>query len=92
MPEVRKPVLRFSEVIIGRFDNQQHAREAEVQENGAPEEIDDISSTYAPFLGASGTAEDNEDLTKQADCSSSDQHETNNDADNSESGELPPSV
>jgi len=78
-------VLRFSEVIVGRLDSQQHTREED-------EQTDDISSTYAPFLGASGTAEDNEDLTKRMSQHSSDQPETNNDEADSDGGVTPPSA
>ena len=86
-------VLRFSEVIVGRFDGQKDTHEEEVQADDAGEQPDDISSTYAPFLGASGTAEDNEELTKRSDRNNtSDRPETKNDTDNSEDGELPPSV
>ena len=83
-------VLRFAEVTVGRFEGQ-------AQEEGDPadkksEHSDDISSTYTPFLGASSTAEDSQNLTKRGTKRSSDQPETNDDAADSDDGVEPSSA
>jgi molecular chaperone GrpE (heat shock protein) len=53
---------------------------------------DDISSTYAPFLGASGTAEDSKNLTKRGTKKSSKKNQTTDNRADAESGVEPPSA
>lgn len=87
-------VLRYAEVTVGRYVPQPEVEvelEAEAVESQRAKE-EDISATYAPFLGASSTAEDSKNLTMRGTKRSSGSNETTDDTADAERGVEPPSA